>query len=548
MSMLKKELLKKPQNEIQKTCRFWGVSEHCTVDELIRRMTKRDILAPSCLSLTGRERALLYALLCGGGLLVKGDLQKMYESGVELDSSIDGLTQKGFVYLRKDRRLLNDRLDKVYLFPRLLERLRTYRMYDAFEIMNDLSRIVDDRFLLPKGSPQALIKIVMYGGMVPARIEQNAEFIPLYEKGQIDIAFVAGSATFIPIWILSANAGGKNAGSKSRPPSFGQSLYLHDIVKSVDCLLYLSLKKPHIRKTLSTCLKFFQGSEAEKTRFVRDLELLGVLLEENGGYTIDESFAKKGYTDKITHLKTILSEDERRVLAVLKKKKICTRESFFSLLMREHMIKEITRSPLSEEKPAKLLTRYSTSLERLLSRGFALSDATGTWVKANSFQKNTQSGEGSVVVNTNRELMVFADRIAHFHLHVIAGFSDIVQRGEVIRLNVDRDSVSRGIEYIGDAALFGEVLRKTAGKTVNESVFDSINRWSASKIDVRISRSLVLHIDSEKMRLKLLQNKYIQTHIEQAFDTIVVLKARTDVQRLKRELRKENIFIRTEPQ
>ena len=83
---------------------------------------------------------------------------------------------------------------------------------------------------------------------------------------------------------------------------------------------------------------------------------------------------------------------------------------------------------------------------------------------------------------------------------------------------------------------------------MNESVFDSINRWSASKIDVRISRSLVLHIDSEKMRLKLLQNKYIQTHIEQAFDTIVVLKARTDVQRLKRELRKENIFIRTAPQ
>ncbi len=546
--MLKKELLRKTQNEIQKICRFWGVSEHSTVDELIRHMTKRDILAPSCSSLTGQERALLYALLCSRGLLYKGDLHKMYESDVELDASIEGLAQKGFVYLRKDRRLLNDRLDKVYLFPEILEQLGTYRMYKPGEVINALSRIVDDRFLLPKGSSHALREIVMHGGVVPARRERSAEFMPLYEERQVDIALFADKGTFIPIWALSENVGKKSTGSKNRTPFFGQSLYLHDIVKSIDCMLYLSLKKTHAQKTFSTCLKFFPGSEADKSRYVRDLELLGVLREENGRYMIDESFAKKGYADKITQLKTVLSEDERRILAVLKKKKTCTSESLFSLLMREHVMKEIIRAPFSKEKRSERLAQYSASLDGLVFRGFVLCDTSGVWVKANTFQKNIQSGEGSVVVNTNRELMVFADRISHFHLYVLAGFSDIVQRGEVMRLSIDRDSISRGIEYIGDAEVFSEVLRWTAGTTVNEGILDSIKLWSSSKIDVQISRSWVLHIDSEKTRLKLLQNRYIQTHIERAFDTLVVLKAHTDVQRLKRELRKENIFIRVASQ
>jgi hypothetical protein len=546
--MLKKELLKKTPGEIQKIRRFWEMSEHSAIDDIIRHMTKRDIFALSCSSLDGKERALLYSLLCNGGLLLKGDLHKMYESDIELDATLEGLTQKSFVYLRKNRRLLNDRLDKVYLFPELLKHLKTYRVYEPGEVLDALSQIVDDWFLLQKESVQALTKIVMHGGVVPVRREQSAAYMPLYEERYVDIAFLAEKGTFIPIWILSANVRKKRTGQKSRTLSFGQSLYVHDVVKSIDCMLYLSLKKTHAQKTFSTCLKFVPGGEAEKSRCVRDLELLGVLREENEKYMIDESFAKKGYTEKIAHLKNVLSEDERRILAVLKKKENCTRESLFSLLMREHMMKELMRAPFSESFASERLARYTASLEDLVFRGFALCDTTGAWVKANSMQKNIQSGDGSVVVNTDRELMVFADRISHFHLYVLTGFSNIVQRGEVIRLSIDRDSISRGIEYIGDAALFSEVLRRTAGTTVNEGVLGSINRWSASKIDVKITRSWVIHIDSEKTRLKLLQNRYIQTHIEHAFDTLVVLKAHTDMQRLKRELRKENIFIRVSSQ
>jgi hypothetical protein len=212
--------------------------------------------------------------------------------------------------------------------------------------------------------------------------------------------------------------------------------------------------------------------------------------------------------------------------------------------MRERVMKSGVKSLLSEAGNSESFARYADSFENLVFRGLVLCDTTDVWAKANTLQKNVQSGDGSVVVNTNRELMVFADRISHFHLYVLAGFSHIVQRGDVMRLSVDRDSVTRGIEYIGDVSSFSEVLRRTAGATVNEGMLESISMWSASKIDVQITRTWVLHIDSEKTRLKLLQNKYIQTHIERAFDTVLVLKAHTDVQRLKRELRKEHIFIR----
>jgi hypothetical protein len=540
--MLKKELSKKSQVEIQKIFRFWGVSDQSTVDELIRHMTRKEILAHSCLLLTTQERALLYALLLHGGLLIKGELHKMYESDTELDETLESLAQKGFVYLRKDRSLLNDRLDKVYLFPELLKKLQTYRVYGPRELLNTLSHIVGDRLLLPESHSHTLRKLVMHGGVVPAHREQIAAFIPLQKKKYVEIVFVADRGTFIPVWALTQKAGERHTVVNNRPLSFGQSLYLHDIVKSVDCLMYLSLKKTHAQKTFSTCLKF-AGGEARKNRLLRDLELLGILQQENEHYRVDESFAKTGYSEKVSRLKAILSEDERRVLMVLKKN-TCTRESLFSQLMRERVMKSGVSGLVSEAGTSESFARYADSFENLVFRGLVLCDTTGAWVRANTLQKNVQSGDGSVIVNTNRELMVFADRISHFHLYVLAGFSHIVQWGDVMRLSVDRDSVSRGVEYIGDVARFSEVLRRTAGNTVNEGMLESIDTWSASKIDVQITRTWVLSIDSEKTRLKLLQNRYIQTHIERAFDTLIVLKAHTDVQRLKRELRKEHIFIR----
>jgi len=540
--MLKKELSKKSKGELQEIFRFWGVSEGSTVDGLIRHMTRKEILAPSCLLLAAPERALLYALLFHGGLLIKGELHKMYESDLELDETLESLAQKGFVYLRKDRRLLNDRLDKVYLFPELLKRLQTYRVYEPRELMNRLSRIVGDGLLVPEPGAHTLREIVIHGGVVPAHREQIASFAPLQKKKYVEIALVADRGTFIPVWTLGPKTGEKHTVVNDRPLSFGQSLYLHDIVKSVDCMMYLSLKKTHAQKTFSTCLKI-AGGEANTGRLLRDLELLGILQEEDEHYRVDESFAKTGYSEKVARLKTILSEEERRVLSVVKKN-TCTRESLFSRLMRERVMRSGVNGLLSEAENSETFTRYAGSLENLVFRGLVLCDTTGAWVKANTLQKNVQSGDGSVVVNTNRELMVFADRISHFHLYVLAGFSHIVQRGDVIRLSVDRDSVCRGIEYIGDVARFSEVLRRTAGATVNEGMLESITAWSASKIDVQVTRTWVLYIDSEKTRLKLLQNKYLQTHIERAFDTLLVLKANTDVQRLKRELRKEHIFIR----
>ncbi len=540
--MLKKELSKKSKVELQEIFRFWGVSERSTFDALIRHMMRKEILAPTCLQLGARERTLLYALLLHGGLLIKGELHKMYESDLELDETLESLARKGFVYLRKDRRLLNDRLDKVYLFPELLKKLQTYRVYEPRELMDSLSHIVGDGLLLPESSAHTLRELVMHGGVVPAHREQIASFVPLQKKKYVEIALVAEKGTFIPVWTLSSKTGEKHTVVNNRPLSFGQSLYLHDIVKCVDCMMYLSLKKTHVQKTFSTCLKFARG-ETNKDRLLRDLELLGILQEENEHYRVDESFAKTGYSEKVARLKTILTEDERRVLSVLKKK-TCTRESLFSQLMRERVMKSGVKSLLSEAGNSESFARYADSFENLVFRGLVLCDTTDVWVKANTLQKNVQSGDGSVVVNTNRELMVFADRISHFHLYVLAGFSHIVQRGDVMRLSVDRDSVTRGIEYIGDVARFSEVLRRTAGATVNEGMLESISMWSASKIDVQISRTWVLYIDSEKTRLKLLQNKYIQTHIEHEFDTVLVLKAHTDVQRLKRELRKEHIFIR----
>jgi hypothetical protein len=566
--MIKVELLKKNKKELSDIFSFWGLREKQGIETLLRKMKDKLSFAVSCSSLNRDENIVLSALISSNGVLIKGDLHGTFEDHKLLNGIINKLINKALIYVRKNRMLLTDKLDKIYLFPEHKAVLESYDIYEKTRLKKHLVSIIHPLFLQIDNLQEDLRQLLYCGGYLPLHSCPPLSYKHHFEEGSVDIALLKIGQLISPVWIIKEGAERDTQVNLSHI-SIKQNLYFNDIINIIDCLRYKPLKKKGAprRRAVTDCLKTVIEKEERKKEYLRDLYELEVLREENDAYILDDSFVKFSYREKIQFLTKKLTDKEKTILRMVEHRKPCTPIFVISSVVSDsYLTNSADFNEGKREERLRTADEFERALKRLIFRGFLVEDFRGIFLKANTFKKDMTfpeglanpktltitkemsipkglSDNGSVVVTTDFEIIVYTDRISHYALYVLAGFTHIMDRDEIIRLKIERVSVTRGITYFGDVKIFTDVLSQNAQGKIAVNVIDSIREWAQSYLSVRLHNYWIIHIESPDAKLKLLHNSYLRSMIEEDSDSTIILKNVVDIDRLKQELKKENIYI-----
>jgi hypothetical protein len=129
-------------------------------------------------------------------------------------------------------------------------------------------------------------------------------------------------------------------------------------------------------------------------------------------------------------------------------------------------------------------------------------------------------------------------------MYILTEFSNVMQISEIIKLKIDRLSVSRGIAYSGDIDHFINILTDASKGQISSNVINAVREWSLAFLEVDVKDRFIIRIDSSETRFRLFHNRYIQSIVEEETEKLLVLKPDADINLLKLELRKENIYIK----
>ena len=78
---------------------------------------------------------------------------------------------------------------------------------------------------------------------------------------------------------------------------------------------------------------------------------------------------------------------------------------------------------------------------------------------------------------------------------------------------------------------------------ISNNVINAVREWSVSFLEIAVKDRFIIRIDSPETRFRLFHNRYIQSIVEEETEKLLVLKPDADINLLRLELRKENIYI-----
>ncbi|HEB30128.1 MAG TPA: hypothetical protein ENI15_04540 [Spirochaetes bacterium] len=535
--MLIEELAKKSKNEIEQTMHFWGLTESGSLNDITGVIGQKRIFAGSLLKLNQSEHLLLHTLFINDSVCIKGELENSFKTGVHLDEVIKSLLEKSFIYLRKDRGLLTDRHDKIYLFPAIVEALKSFRMFDEEALREHLMNLQHPMIILSKKVPERLEKLILAGWVALLNESDDDRLSVLYKKGLVDIVLAEKNLSFMPLWVVTEKVS-KYVDQGSDNLHYRSNLYFNNITSIADCLLHMPLKKKYFRKNLGTCLNRLPENTYSADRYLRELKYLEIIKKTDDAVSLDASFALSSFDKKLALLKNRMIDDEKQALECVENKGQCSKIYVTSAIMMNKIIKKVFY-----ENPEELNGCSTTLVDDLTFRGFLLEDFSGSFVRPNSFDARKPEKD-SVIVNTDFEILIFSERIPQYVLYVLAGFSNVMQNSEIIKLKIDRFSVSRGIAYSGDIELFIDILTDASKGQISSNVISAVREWSLSFLEVDVKDRFIIRIDSPDTRFRLFHNRYIQSIVEEETEKFLVLKPDADINQLRLELRKENIYIK----
>jgi len=540
--MLEKELRSRDRSEIAPGMRFWGIEEDAHLDDLVARITTRTGIALHLAALKTREVRILAALLSGHGMCLRGNLSTEVGEDDTLAKSLFSLEEKFFIYIRKDRRLLTDRYDKVYLFPEIRRVLEEFPRYDRAGLKRHLQNLVGQYATSPDRNIREIIEM---GGFIPVGKSTREDVLSLSDEGRIETALLVEKNILIPLWIITEKSVDSLRQLQPKSLHFRPSIYLGALTKIIDCLSFKPFTKRNLRRVLLSCMKKHALNADDAALYHDDLYSLGVILGKNGRIEVNSDFARKPYDEKRIFVEDLLSQEERELFALGKKKRCASISWLLFSITLETALNRLCTDPAAQvmEDP---LNRYRAEIDTLVVRGILEKDSTGLYVRVNS-QEMSPFPKDAVVLNTDRELLVFSEIVTNYALYILVSYSNIEHYGQIIRLSVDRDSIARGIEYVGEIRIFLDCLRSCAkGGSTSQTLIDQITGWAKAVRRIAVRGCWMIEIDSPGTRLMLYQNRYIQSMVVGETDSFVLLRRNADIDRVRQEMRAMNVFAHVE--
>jgi len=552
--MLNREIQKRNEQDLVEAFSFWGVKKGRGKNVLYGKITERMWFIYRVAHLSQEERKFILFLLRREDAVLRGELRERFENTVaNIDRVIERLAGRLFIYVRKDRAFLTDRTDKVYIFPEVRRLLNSFRVLSFHDLEKHLSGLITDRMSLSENVNQSFRELVMLGGAMPLGIDEigagssrgtvccHREMLRLYEDGLVDVVFVNDEDCFVPVWLL------KNRGSilfevDQSHVCFKQSLYLDTIIRLMDCFLFKMQEGFLSVRTVSECMKRVVRDSGLIKLYQHDLEKLGILINEGDKFRFIDEFLFEDYAGRVRRLEGLLGEEEKAVVGIMKDNRCCTRLHLISSIMRKVLMGSFLASNKGKVVLRDEMTRFLDIIEKLLFRGFLVEDLNSQMLVYNSFQI-TEPPSDSLVVNPDLEIIVYGGQFPFHSFYVLAGFSRLLGMNELMRFKIDRSTLWHGMAYIGDVDVLIKLLEKASKYPLSDAVVSLLRGWAAGFVRLRMQRRWLVRVESSDARLRLYQNRWIRSNVEEAGEFNLLLREGVDINRFMKEIRKESVYV-----
>ncbi|MGQ9615174.1 MAG: hypothetical protein ACUVWJ_02100 [Spirochaetota bacterium] len=552
--MLNREIKKRNENSLAEAFRFWGVQKGRGKNTLYEKITERMWFINHITHLSIEERKVILFLLRREDAVLRGELRECFEKSIaNIDSVIDILASRLFVYLRKDRAFLTDRTDKVYLFSEVRRLLDSFEMLSLHELEKQLSELITDRIELSENANPLFRELVMVGGTLPLEVDEigagyshgpvsyRKEMVRLYKDGLVDVVFVHEDDCFFPVWLLKR--GGLNLFEIDQDHAcFKQSLYLNTLIRLMDCFFFKMQEGFLSARMVSECMKRVVKDFGLIKLYQQDLEKLGILIHEGDKFRFMDRLLFENYEHRVKLLEKLLGEDERAIIKIVKDSRCCTRLYLVSSMMRKVVMAGFLATRQGKVILKDEMMRFLDMVEKLLFRGFLVEDFNSKMVAYNSFQI-TEPPPNSLVVNPDLEIIVFGGKYPFHSFYVLAGFSRLLSMNELIRFKVDRSTLWQGMAYIGDVDVLIKLLEKASKYPLGDAVVSLLRGWAAGFVRLEIQRRWLVKVESNDAKLKLFQNRWIRSNVVEAGKLNLILREGVDINRFMKEIRKESVYV-----
>lgn len=551
--MLRREILKKGEQYLKEAHRFWGTDSGEGKNVLYEEITERMSFIHHVACFSVQERRLLLFLLKRQGAVSKGELREHFGKTAGFDEIVEALSRRLLIYVRKDRALLTDRTDKVYLFPEVRRLLHSFEIFEVDKIEKHLAGLITKVSALREDINPQIRELVMLGGAMPLywdgaqshpshrRGSGEGELTKCFKEGLVDIALVHNEDCFIPVWLLN-NRRSQLVRVERKEVHFRQSLYLNTIVRLMDCLLFRLQEGMLSLRAISECMRRVVPDPMLRNLYHRDLEKLGIVVPEGEKVRYSDDFQHAPYEQRVGLLRRLLSDEERAALEAVKHSGYCTEVYLVSSIMRAVVLGLLPGEDGGGVDMRAEMMRVLERVKQLLFRGFLIEDLDAQLVAYNSFQVREPLPD-SLIVNPDLEIIVYGDRISFHSFYVLAGFAHVLSMNEMIRFKIDQHTVWHGMAYIGDLELLLNILAKASKFPLSNTVVALLREWAGGFVRMSIRRRWVVAVESQDAKHRLYRNRWVRSNVDEAAGTTLVLKDGVNIQRFMREVRKEHVYV-----
>lgn len=463
----------------------------------------------------------------------------------DIESASAKLEKLNLVYILKDRKHLNNKLDKIILFQPINDMLRPFKNVSSDKIIQTINE-TNPVSIKKTSFPEIVDEIYYSGGLSTLNHlndkfskEVTAKFIDKYlEKGHIEI-YHRLETKFETIIVLLIQP---KSVIEETNYSINNSFYaLNNIFFAYDVIsthgLYLTqqnkLRKVDKRRITEHLLpvKDIDGKDLEERDNLKLtlhlLDKINAIFLHKDYYYIDQKvlneFNFKPYNmlkallkksteedsdiffeypfyspDKyeLSTIKNIFSNDETIPMNVFKSKYLANR-----LISNTNLLNNFT------VEIENLSTNFMELIKTFILMGILSKNKEGISISALGkrflFNESTEFNDKSVYINPDHTLLIPQNEIPPKSLFILMNYTDIIKNDILIESRISSESIIRAKKREMNVDHFLKILAQHSKNEIPQNLKFVIKEWINSIVEVNISYATVINVNDKEFLDKI---------------------------------------------
>jgi predicted DNA-binding transcriptional regulator len=573
MEKLKKAAENKTQEHDEFFRKILDLPEKYSDDDLITRILSIDGLNTLLSSLSEREIRVFSLLIANEEGLTFSEFEKELKIPVpDIEQIIDLLKDKLLVYVFKNRKHLNNRFDKTYIFEPVIKTIKELQSKTLPVILKEINSsfkhlALNDNDTL--SDPSGLLSLIFEeGGIISLdALKEKAdgrdiqeELFELSQKGELFIYFffsypyhtlILLKGKIIKLFCREKNLKAEPAIINNGYSSVINILHLYDTVSSHGLFL---TQQDHFRKTdlkrvsqNMVDMKDYAGNDLDPEDTARIIISLAYSLnmitenKTNIFLSLDEikhNFYEPGnITEQIIqsynqhieneNFKSPFDLPKHRCLETVYKQILKSKKEDYFTLKLNFILDEFIRD--HKHTPERFIEarHYSNEFEKIL---FFLHFLGITYRHDNQIclNENTSSATSednkSVYINPDFSLIIPKDETSQKIQYLLIAFSSVIKDDVTLNVKITKDSILAAHKREMDHNIFKEVLENNTKNTIPQNMLFLINEWINQTLDISIQYGTILEANHSSF-LDELDYKFPEAIIRRLSETCAIIQS-----------------------